>query len=541
MSTLAPANGNLVGTIDNPLRETTFVGTSSSVDYVLLKGSGSYPSFTEFVQRGNNLVFTTIDPALNTEGQYTLPLLGSSTAIEYMSREAGTSTANGPYKLAGPGDYRTNNTDTGLQAFGTNANDTIYGLVGQSQANALYGGPGNDMLVGGNNRFSLFNGGSGTNELISAGGTNRYRIDVADNGNNIIRGQGGNDIVQILLPTISFDWSFKRTGNDLTGSVTDVEGNTTRFTIENQYTTGRVDSILLYVDGQSPTGAVYRGMGLNDPGIGSYTGTAQLFVSTSSDTVFDLRDTTRTVTRVFGNEGNDTFFAGPAGTINTFYAGDGIDTFVVTGALADYTLSLGSAVQGASGRQINFANLGQPNKTNPDYLQNVERLQFSDTMVALDIAPNQTAGKVYMLYQATFNRTPDTEGLGYWIKQVDNGANITTDVAAFFVTSPEFVAKYGANPSVASYVDNLYLNVLGRPGEAGGVAYWNQELSAGRITRAAVLEAFATLPEGAALVADAIANGIQYQEWLGQRKYLNSFFIKSTIYKNRSKLSINSI
>jgi hypothetical protein len=155
------------------------------------------------------------------------------------------------------------------------------------------------------------------------------------------------------------------------------------------------------------------------------------------------------------------------------------------------------------------------NRDGTDTLTNVERLQFSDISLALDIAPTQTAGKVYMLYQATFNRTPDTEGLGYWIKQVDNGANITTDVAAFFVTSPEFVAKYGANPSVASYVDNLYLNVLGRPGEAGGVAYWNQELSAGTITRAAVLEAFATLPEGAALVANAIANGIQYQEWVG--------------------------
>jgi len=150
-----------------------------------------------------------------------------------------------------------------------------------------------------------------------------------------------------------------------------------------------------------------------------------------------------------------------------------------------------------------------------DDLISIERLQFSDTNIALDISPTQTAGSVYMLYQATFNRKPDAAGLGYWINAVDKGANIIKDVASFFVTSPEFVAKYGSNPSNASYVDNLYQNVLHRGGEAGGVAYWNQELNAGRITKAAVLEAFATLPEGASLVAADIAHGIAYTQWVG--------------------------
>jgi len=135
--------------------------------------------------------------------------------------------------------------------------------------------------------------------------------------------------------------------------------------------------------------------------------------------------------------------------------------------------------------------------------------------VALDIGPTQTAGSVYMLYQATFNRTPDAAGLGYWIAQVDKGANIITNVAASFIQSPEFVAKYGSNSSNASYVDNLYQNVLHRAGESGGVAYWNQQLNTGAATKAFVLEQFATLAEGAALVAPAIAHGIAYQQWVG--------------------------
>ena len=222
--------------------------------------------------------------------------------------------------------------------------------------------------------------------------------------------------------------------------------------------------------------------------------------------------------KVAGYAGDDLFYGFGDEGADLFDGGAGIDTSVYRGVFANYEITKDQFFYNPTTDRNDLRGTQVKDTTGldgTDGLVNVERLQFADTMVALDIAPNQTAGKVYMLYQATFNRTPDTEGLGYWIKQVDNGANITTDVAAFFVTSPEFVAKYGANPSVASYVYNLYLNVLGRPGEAGGVAYWNQELNAGTITRAAVLEAFATLPEGAALVANAIANGIQYQEWLG--------------------------
>ena len=152
---------------------------------------------------------------------------------------------------------------------------------------------------------------------------------------------------------------------------------------------------------------------------------------------------------------------------------------------------------------------------NADDLINISRLSFSDTMLALDNGPTQTAGAVYMLYQATFNRTPDAGGLGYWIDKVDKGANIVTSVAQTFVTSPEFIAKYGVNPTNASYVNNLYLNVLHRAGESGGVTYWNQQLNDGLVTKAVVLEQFATLAEGAALVAPTIAHGIAYTQWVG--------------------------
>ena len=153
--------------------------------------------------------------------------------------------------------------------------------------------------------------------------------------------------------------------------------------------------------------------------------------------------------------------------------------------------------------------------TQGDVLTNIERLKFTDTSFAFDVGPAENAGSIYMLYKAAFNRAPDPKGMGYWLAQIDGGKNIVTDIAAGFVTVPEFVAKYGTNPSNAFYVDQLYKNVLGRPGDDGGVVYWNAELDAGKRSKAEVLVQFATLPEGAALVANLIANGIPYQEWVG--------------------------
>jgi hypothetical protein len=218
--------------------------------------------------------------------------------------------------------------------------------------------------------------------------------------------------------------------------------------------------------------------------------------------------------------GNDTYYETHSLLTkkDLFIGGDGIDTAVMPGKAANYTITAINYVWDVATQKSDLPGYEIVDNTkavNTLDVNTVERLQFADTMVALDIGPTQTAGSVYMLYQATFNRTPDAPGLGYWIAQVDQGANIITTVAASFVQSPEFVAKYGANPSNASYVDNLYQNVLHRAGESGGVAYWNGQLNTGAATKAFVLEQFATLAEGAALVAPAIAHGIAYQQWVG--------------------------
>lgn len=186
----------------------------------------------------------------------------------------------------------------------------------------------------------------------------------------------------------------------------------------------------------------------------------------------------------------------------------GIDTALFSGLRSGYTLSK------INNNQWKILD-NTANRDGTDTLVNIERIKFSDGNLAIDIGSNQNAGSLYMLYKAAFNRAPDVGGMGYWLAQVDGGKNIVTDIAKGFVNAPEFIAKYGTNPTNAFYVDQLYKNVLGRTGEAGGVAYWNQQLDKGSMTKAYVLQQFSALPEGVALVANLIANGIAYQEWVG--------------------------
>jgi len=206
-----------------------------------------------------------------------------------------------------------------------------------------------------------------------------------------------------------------------------------------------------------------------------------------------------------GTEANDSFIGRATNLVIEGLSG--IDTAIYATPRAQFKIGISGS------QQVNIVNTSTP--TRGDTLSNVERLQFSDGFVAVDVAPTQNAGSIYMLYKAAFNRNPDTVGMGYWLAQMDSGKNIVTDIASGFVSSPEFTTKYGTNPSIPNYVDSLYQNVLGRIGDAEGIGYWNNVLSTGSASKAYVLQQFAASPEGAGIVAPLIANGIPYQEWVG--------------------------
>lgn len=134
----------------------------------------------------------------------------------------------------------------------------------------------------------------------------------------------------------------------------------------------------------------------------------------------------------------------------------------------------------------------------------VERVVLDDGVLAFDV--EGAMGQAYRTYQAAFDRVPDIGGLSHWVRVMDAGASLI-DIASAFTRSAEFESLYGPDPSHADFVERLYYNVLDRPGEAGGMAFWIGELERGA-TREHVLASFAESLENKLAVGPAIEAGI---------------------------------
>ncbi|MFC0170267.1 DUF4214 domain-containing protein [Pseudoduganella danionis] len=176
----------------------------------------------------------------------------------------------------------------------------------------------------------------------------------------------------------------------------------------------------------------------------------------------------------------------------------GVDKVVYHANRASYTLAATST---------GYTLTDQTGAEGVDTLSNIERLQFADTMLALDVSG--IGGQAYRLYQAAFNRTPDSGGLGFWIYQMDKGMSLN-EVAGNFVTSKEFIDMYGSNLSNADFIDKLYHNVLHRAGEDGGVAYWLNYMNNAGGTQAQVLAYFGESLENVTTLAATIGQGFTY-------------------------------
>ena len=194
-----------------------------------------------------------------------------------------------------------------------------------------------------------------------------------------------------------------------------------------------------------------------------------------------------------GTAGNDTFAMAPGSA--AIEGGAGLDTAVYSGVSDNFVLERG--VYGFTVRDSQGA---------VDNLINVERIKFDDTMVALDV--NGSAGQIYRLYQAAFDRVPDGGGLAFWINRTDQGDSMM-QIAQYFAINQEYIDLY-ANTSNEQFVTKLYEHVLDRAPEGGGYDFWVGNLNAGSTNRDEVLTLFSESPENQAQVIGSIVNGIEY-------------------------------
>ena len=78
-------------------------------------------------------------------------------------------------------------------------------------------------------------------------------------------------------------------------------------------------------------------------------------------------------------------------------------------------------------------------------------------------------------------------------------------MASSFLASTEFQDRYGVNVSNASYVNTLYVNVLGRGYDQAGYDYWLGNLNNGVETRYELLLGFAESVENKGLFSEMTA------------------------------------
>jgi hypothetical protein len=178
--------------------------------------------------------------------------------------------------------------------------------------------------------------------------------------------------------------------------------------------------------------------------------------------------------------------------------GKGIDTVILQSPHADIRITHGTS----DGSYFVTDKLGVVSG-----LTGVERIQFSDAIVALDV--NGSGGQAYRLYQAAFARTPDKAGLGFWIDTLDKGASLLS-VSQGFVASSEFKQAYGASLSDHDLVVQFYQNILHRAPEDAGLNYWVGLLDNKQSTVAEVLLGISESAENKAALIGIIGNGFEF-------------------------------
>ena len=100
---------------------------------------------------------------------------------------------------------------------------------------------------------------------------------------------------------------------------------------------------------------------------------------------------------------------------------------------------------------------------------------------------------VTRLYRAYFLRIPDKGGLTFWIARRRAGTSLAS-ISESFARSAEFKTRYGTLTNLA-FVNRVYQNVLGRPGESSGVSFWTQQLNSGKRKRGQVMTGFSESSE----------------------------------------------
>lgn len=80
------------------------------------------------------------------------------------------------------------------------------------------------------------------------------------------------------------------------------------------------------------------------------------------------------------------------------------------------------------------------------------------------------------MYDDLLGRPGDPAGVAFWVRRLKAGWTVAEVAGAFYSSSEYFTGAGGG--TVPSWVDDLYLKLLGRPADAAGRAYWVRQVAA---------------------------------------------------------------
>lgn len=212
---------------------------------------------------------------------------------------------------------------------------------------------------------------------------------------------------------------------------------------------------------------------------------SDLIVMLDNESVFNFIDT---------GAGNDRFVGFIEGIV--LDGGEGMDDLQLFGMRDEYEMT-----RTEGGFLLTDANEDTFN------IEEIDRLHFDDVSIAFDYDGN--AGDILRAY-SMFGRSPDQEGMGYWIDAVDDGME-DSKLINCFVNSDEFVGLY-AGLDNTTFLQKLYVNALQRSADDPGLAYWLAQLESGE-SRESVVHPIVQSAESFALYAAVGSAGITYQEW----------------------------
>jgi hypothetical protein len=88
-----------------------------------------------------------------------------------------------------------------------------------------------------------------------------------------------------------------------------------------------------------------------------------------------------------------------------------------------------------------------------------------------------SAGGISRLYFGGLGRMPDKQGMDNWMAEYQSGTSLN-QISSAVVASNEFQSKYGTLDN-AAFVNQLYLNVLGRSADSAGSSNWLNAMNTG--------------------------------------------------------------